>query len=196
MAFWKWFHMYIFRKMFRCKYVYEIFVNRYLEKMFGFEYLGVNIWIKYFMDGCSAPNYVSLENAFGWNILWPQTFSAQNIHHHCYFGLHLLKSHSATKIMAIAWHWVIYIMYNIRRLFFLHSIMPEMKNLYPKYSTGKTSWRSPALTTMFHWKAMRESLSLSLSLYLSFLVRSCLLTTLIKCLKSHKSLGSLFESVL
>ena len=47
------------------KHIYEIFGYRYLEKMFGFEYLGVNIWIKYFMDGCSAPNYVSLENAFG-----------------------------------------------------------------------------------------------------------------------------------
>ena len=28
------------------------------------------------------------------------------------------------------------------------------------------------------------------------LVRSCLLTTLIKCLKGHKSLGSLFDGVL
>ena len=43
---------------------------------------------------------------------------------------------------------------------------------------------------------MYLSLSLSLSLYLSlFLVRSCLLITLIKCLKGHKSLGSLFDGV-
>ena len=41
------------------------------------------------------------------------------------------------------------------------------------------------------------SKTVSLSLYLSlFLVRSCLLITLIKCLKGHKSLGSLFEGVL
>ena len=43
---------------------------------------------------------------------------------------------------------------------------------------------------------MYLSLSLSLSLPLSlslsfFLVRSCILITLIKCLKGHKSLGSL-----
>ena len=42
---------------------------------------------------------------------------------------------------------------------------------------------------------------MSLSLYLSsslsfFLVESCLLITLIKCLKGHKSLGSLIEDVL
>ena len=46
---------------------------------------------------------------------------------------------------------------------------------------------------------MYLSLSLSLSLYLSlslsFLVRSCLLITLIKCLKGHKSLGSLCSVV-
>ena len=45
---------------------------------------------------------------------------------------------------------------------------------------------------------MSLSLSLSLSLYLSlslsfFLVGSCLLITLIKCLKGHKSLGLLFN---
>ena len=42
------------------------------------------------------------------------------------------------------------------------------------------------------------SLSLSLSLYLSlsiFLVMSCLFITLIKCLKGHKSLGSLCSVV-
>ena len=46
---------------------------------------------------------------------------------------------------------------------------------------------------------MYLSFSLSFSLYLSFLsflVMSCLLITLIKCLKGHKSLGSLFEGVL
>ena len=40
------------------------------------------------------------------------------------------------------------------------------------------------------------SLSLSMSLSLSFFVRPCPLITLIKCLKGHKSLGSLFEGVL
>ena len=42
-------------------------------------------------------------------------------------------------------------------------------------------------------------LSLSLSLYLSlsfFFVRLCVLITLIKCLKGHKSLGFLFECAL
>ena len=34
------------------------------------------------------------------------------------------------------------------------------------------------------------------SVIISFLVRSCLLITLIKCLKGHKSLGSLFEGAL
>ena len=38
-------------------------------------------------------------------------------------------------------------------------------------------------------------LSLSLYLSLSFFVRSCLLITLIKCLKGHKSLGSLCSVV-
>ena len=44
---------------------------------------------------------------------------------------------------------------------------------------------------------MYLSLSLSLSLYLSlsFFVRSCLLITLIKCLKGHKFLGSLCSVV-
>ena len=39
------------------------------------------------------------------------------------------------------------------------------------------------------------SLCLSLSLSLSFLVRSCLLITLIKCLRGHKSQGSLCSVV-
>ena len=44
-------------------------------------------------------------------------------------------------------------------------------------------------------------LSLSLSLYLSlslsfFLIRSCVLNTLIRCLKGHNFLGSLFECAL
>ena len=43
--------------------------------------------------------------------------------------------------------------------------------------------------------SMSLSLSLSLSLSMSILFRSCLLITLIKCFKGHKSLGSLFEGV-
>ena len=40
------------------------------------------------------------------------------------------------------------------------------------------------------------SLSLSSSESFFLLVRSCLLITLVLCLKGHKSLGQLFESVL
>ena len=43
---------------------------------------------------------------------------------------------------------------------------------------------------------MSLSLSLSLSLHLSFLVMSCLLISLNKCLKGHKSLGLLLGGVL
>ena len=159
--------------------------------MFGFEYLGVNIWIKYFMDGCSAPNYVSLENAFGWNILWPQTFSAQNIHHHCYFGLHLLKNHSATKIMAIAWHGL----FTLCTTFVTSSPSTQSR---PRSRTGIPSILQERLLNdllllrQYSTKKQCESLCHCLCLYTClFLVMSCLLTTLIKCLKGQKSLGCL-----
>ena len=68
----------------------------------------------------------------------------------------------------------------------IHLVMENTLHIVPL-----ANFLASHIVTLSLFFSLSLSLSLSLYLSLSFLARSCLLITLIKCLKGRKSLGSL-----